>query len=162
MAKPAQPTLPIGKKPSGAQYRKLRKEREKAERVEAEQQTGDRAALIEQIGDIPLDDPETAMVWYRRAQMVLLGELLKDASVPVRELFSAVKQMSEAAGKTSNAAALEGRLLAVESALAGTRAKGAVEVKPTNGLQRPPTARGGSRARRPRPVEGSPPRSDGT
>lgn len=137
------------RKPSGAEYRKRRKERELAERSHGGTEAGERQTLLQQIGDLPLGDPDTAMPWFRRAQIVLLGELLKDPEMSVRELFTAVKQMSEAAGKTGSSAALEARLAAVEAALAGTRAKGAVEVKGTNGLPRPPTARGGSRARGP-------------
>jgi hypothetical protein len=150
------------KKPSGAQYRKLRKKRERAARKKTERETGARESLLDTIGPLPLDDPETAMPWFRRAQIVLLGELLKDPEVPVRELFTAVKQMSEAAGKTNSPVAWEARLAAVEESLAGTRGKGAVEVKATNGLPRPPTARGGSRARRPRALEGNPSRLDGS
>jgi hypothetical protein len=160
MAKP-EPPQKIGKKPSGAAYRKLRKAREKAERIKTTIETGARAALLEAIGELPLENADTAMPWFRRAQIVLLGELLKDPEVSIRELFTAVKQMSEAAGKTSNPVAIESRLAAVEAALDGARPKNAVEVKATNGLPRPPTARGGIRARRPRPLEGSPPRSDG-
>lgn len=159
MEKPPAPPK-IGKKPSGAAYKKMRKEREAAERKRLDSETGSRAVLLAAIGELPLENADTAMPWFRRAQIVLLGELLKDPEVSIRELFTAVKQMSEAAGKTSNPVAIEARLAAVEAALSGVRPKNAVEVKATNGLPRPPTARGGSRSRRPRPVEGSAPRPD--
>jgi hypothetical protein len=156
MGRAKKPEAKIGKKPSGAEYRKRRKKAERATRRKSNSETGAHETLLETIGPLPLDDPGTAMTWFRRAQIVLLGELLKDPEVSVRERFAAVKQMSEAAGKTANAGALEGRLASIEAAIAGSRGKGAVEVKATHGLPRPPTARGGSRARRPRPLEEPP------
>ena len=151
----------FGKQPSGQQNRKRRREKAAQVAIVQELETGDRAKLLAEIGDVPLDDPSTAMEWFRRAQLVMLRELFKDPTVSLKELFGAVKQMSEAAGKTRDGAALEARLVGVEKAIDGTRAKGAVEVKATHGLVRPPTARGGSRAGRPRAVETPPTRPDG-
>lgn len=150
----------IGKKPSGAANRKAKRDREKAERAKTETETGARAALLEMITPPPIDDPQNSTPWFQRAQMVLLGELIKDPQISVRELFTAVKQMSEAAAKTRNPADVESRLSAVEDALADTRASDSVEVKATHGLERPSTARGGKRARGPRPMEEPPSGSD--
>jgi hypothetical protein len=72
-------------KPSGAAYRRQRKERESAERVTNENETGEHQKLRTTIGDLPLDDVETAMPWFRRAQIVLLGEMMKDPTVSIRE-----------------------------------------------------------------------------
>ena len=142
---------PLGKKSSGAQFAKARRARELAERLEAGEDGG--VAEYAKLGPPPLEDPEAAMIWMRKAQLVGLQLLLQDPKLSSREKFRAVKEMSEAVGKTHNRAAMERRVKDLEVKLDGTKKQqGAIKIEKVSDLLRPSTARGGASARGPRAV----------
>jgi hypothetical protein len=116
------------------------------------------AAAFAQIGPAPLDDPATALSWVRKIQLRALELAVADPELPLAAKLRTVKDLAFTAGASHNRSELEHRLgeLELELGLVKQR-QPAVEMTPTAGLKRPPTARGGDRARRPRPVETPPP-----
>ncbi len=160
------PLPPEKRKPrlSGAQRRKLAYEREEREygakqprRAQAHAQEGDNGAATFAALGPPPEDVATALSWGRRVQLKALHLAICDPSIPLPAKLRAVKDLSFVLGATHSRSALEERLAAVEATLGESHGHGAVEVKPTVGTSRPPTARGGSRGRGPVPVEPPPP-----
>lgn len=141
------------KKPSGAAYRKMRKKRA-AERSEGAGEADDGAGVFAALGPPPLDDPETAMSWVRRYQLTALHvAATKPMTDALRERIKNIKEICATVGMTQSRSDLEEIASRCETLLEGARPRGAVNMQPTTGLTRPPTARGGKRGPKPLPPE---------
>lgn len=149
---------------SGAQGRKKRAARDReivkqAAREHgipiAEPDSADGSDEFTQLGPPPLDDPDTALLWVRKFQLVALHvAATKPLSDQLRERLRFVKDLGATLGMTQNRSELEQRVKGLESLLDSAAPTAAVNVQPvTPDATRPPTARGGRRAPRSLPSD---------
>ena len=124
--------------------------------VAAEGATDDGSAEFAALGAPPLDDPDTALTWVRKNQLVALHlATTRPLSKELLERIRWVKELGFTTGSTHSKSATEERLKKVEAELAGVKAaRGAVMMERAGQIPRPETARGRGRGRGPRPVPG--------
>lgn len=141
------------------------------DKIAAQDATGDSdasgAAAFAALGPPPLDDPDTALVWVRKFQLVGLHLAATDPSLTLKERLSRVQELSKACGLTNNHARLEERFKKLQDDEGGPpikrgpgRPRKDQTVKHSGQLTRPAYARGGSATGGPDPVSGSLPDPD--
>jgi hypothetical protein len=173
MAESTGPTKPRKYK-SGAQKRKERGQRTAAAKDAVRTQAqaagvplaGDSeveqcAVEFDDLGAPDLEAPDLGLGFVRRAQLIAFGQVLRSRRVPPEEKWRLIDKMSATIGMTQNRGELEALAERLETTLAAARPAGAVNVRATQHAHaRPATSRGGSGARGPRPLPGSPAEPD--
>jgi hypothetical protein len=142
------------KKPSGAEYRKRRREAKKAIERERAEGIDDGAGEFGRLGSPPLDNPETALAWVRRYQLTAMyiaaTHPLTDA---LRERLKYVREFGATIGMTAQRSELEELAERLETSLAGAAQAVNAVAKPT-AAPRPHTSRGTRSG--PRPMVAAP------
>lgn len=120
--------------------------------------SGDGADEFAALGPPPLEDPDTALAWVRRNQLVAMHlAASRPLSPEILERLKLVDKFAASIGMTQNRVELEELAERLEESLDRARPAGAVKVRPVAGHARPPGSRGTTAARGPRPV---PPEGD--
>lgn len=118
------------------------------------------AREFEEAGQPDLDDPGAALTYVRRLQLVALRQQVTTPRPSPEQIavWKRIEAQTKALGMTQNRVELEERVGRVEGMLETTaQSAGPVKQRSSSALHRPPTSRGGSRARRPRLVDEPPP-----
>ncbi len=124
-------------KPSGAARRKEKRLKSDAE---LDSETGGGEAF-DVLGEPDLDDPATALEYVRRAQLIAFSQICKSRTLPQRERWRLIKELSAVVGMTSNRSALESRTAKLEKMLKAKQQAGAVRDE-RGPVAKPATARG--------------------
>jgi hypothetical protein len=153
------------KKPSGQQFRKQRREREEAERVEeAVRRDGGESHLdqYEDLGPPPTDDPTKALIYAQNCMLIALREVITDKQLTARDRWKFIAQFGGQIGVTHAKALMQHKMDKVTKRLSN-----AEEVsggpQSLRGVTKPPTARGGRSDSAGEPLHGylpSPPESE--
>jgi hypothetical protein len=151
----------LAKQLSGAQKRKLKREREDAERREVlgiDGESKEHEAFAE-LGPPDLNNPDTALDFTRKYLLISLHQIGVDPSLPARDRWRMIKDTAQAIGMTHPRASIESKFKKLKS----KREEKAKQKAPN--VARPPTARsyrdGGGGDSLSRPVPGATPTDDG-
>lgn len=134
------------KKPSGAEFRKRR--REAKHRIEEERVAGmdDGSDEFAALGPPPIDDPDMALAWVRRYQLTAMYvSATRPLTDSLRERLKLVREFGATIGMTQNRVGLEEIAERLESNLSAAVQNTNAAAQPVPPTARPSTARGAPR-----------------
>jgi hypothetical protein len=155
------------KRPSGAEFRKRKQERERAQVADKARDLGldvrepgatpapdadTGADAFDVLGDPDLDNPDLALDYVRRAQLIAFGQIIRSRDIAAKDRWRLIREHAAVLGMTHPRAALESRLKRLESNGPKKRGAAAVKHEAPDAVVRPETARGRRGRRGPRPL----------